>query len=355
MKPSIDQANKPASSNNTEFFRSNPSSEDENTIIHDKDKSIPESNFPIQTTSLILSETDLDKICQINEIAWKNYFSKPLPEYKEMQIYWKGELHRFHELKRQEQIEIIKSAHVSRTTTEELEEQQKSSDLEFQIFMSKIVSFHPGFYLACHGIGHSVRTAIISYMCSNEYFRNFKEFQNFSPRILLCCLSASLLHDIGRCLGGDGSDIFGETSAFIAGEILSEIGCFSDDEIEWIKEAIVIGGIDEKKAKIFLNENGNVLNEKYIIACIMGDSDSFEFERFKRCDINYTSVKKLGILTNDGKVPDDILNSLKSLDRQINKRIQEPKKWKKSGLKSDQMCNYTEILREELLKLTVNM
>lgn len=193
-----------------------------------------------------------------------------------MQVYWKGEF------------EIIKSSHISKITPEELDEQKKSSDLDFERFIPRIVSFNPGYFLAFHGIGHSVRTAVMAYLCSIEYFHNFNEFKNFSSKTLLCCLSASLLHDIGRCLGGDGCDIFGETSAFIAGDILSEVGSFSKEEIEWIKEAIVI----ESNTKIFLKENGNVLNDKQIIACIMGDSDSYEFERFKRCDINYTCVKK---------------------------------------------------------------
>lgn len=269
-----------------------------------------------------------------------------------MQVYWKGKLRFFHELERNDQIEIIKSAHVSNITPEELDQQKNSSDLDFEKFVPRIVSFNPGYFLACHGIGHSVRTAIMAYLCSIEYFHNFNEFKNFSSKTLLCCLSASLLHDIGRCLGGDGSDIFGETSAFIAGEILSKVGGFSDEEIEWIKEAIVIGGVNERNTKIFLNENGNILNDKQIIACIMGDSDSYEFERFKRCDINYTCVKKLGILTKDGNSPDEILNSLKSKNRQICKRIPEPRRWKKQG--SGQYLNYSEILKEELLKITIN-
>ena len=303
------------------------------------------------TIFIQLTQDDIDKVCRISDIAWEKYFSKPLPGYNGMKVFWGGKIQFFHLLNRNDQLEIIKSAHVSKYPQEYINKQKNVSENKFREFINEFIGFNEGNLLECHGIAHSVRTAIMAQLSCQQYFNNFKEYANMNPRILFCAISAALLHDIGRCFGGDKYDVFGSLSAEIADEILTEVGGFSDDEIEWIKEAIVIGGVDESNTKLFLNENGNILNDKQIIACVMGDSDSYEFERFRRCDINYTCVKKLRILTKDGKSPDEILNSLKRQDRQIYKRIPEPRK---SGLNSGQLLNYAETLKEELVKLTMN-
>lgn len=274
--------------------------------------------------TICLSDSDIEILYQICEIANDNYFSQPLPGYNEMQVYYQGALHYFEELNRSAQLEIVKTAHVSRHTQEELEKQKDSTRSSFEMFIRSVVIFNKGNLLSCHGIAHSVRTAIIANYACVEYYKNFKEFENISSRTVVCCVSASMLHDIGRTLGGDGTDIFGETSAFIAGEILNQVDGFSPDEIDWIKEAIVIGGINSEDVRSSLRENGNVLNEKQMIACIMGDADSFEFERFGTCDVSYTSIKKLGILTKNGESPDFVLNFLKKKANDLTKRIVEP-------------------------------
>lgn len=293
-------------------------------------------------TFITLSSNDIEIICKICEIAWTNFFSQPLPGYNEMRVYSGGDLHLFQELELKDQIEVIKSAHVSVMNPSELEGQKTPSDI--RNIIQRLVVFSQGRLLMFHGIGHAVRTAVISFYASCEYSESFSEFECISPRVFLCSVVAALLHDIGRCFGGDGTDIFGSTSAFVAGEILNEVGGFSNDEIEWIKEAIEIGGMNENDAKKFNENPQKYLSEKEMIACIMGDADSYEFERFGNCDVSYTCVKKLGLLAKNGKKTDDILSLLKKKARELSKRISEPVNSMKNSF------DYSEILRSELVK-----
>ena len=299
--------------------------------------------------SILLTQRDIDTICEICEIAWRKYFSKPLPGYNGMKVYWKGKVQLFHLLNREDQIEIIQLAHISNITPHIIAKQKVSSSTEFEKFIDEFIGFNEGNLLSYHGIAHSVRTAIIGQILSQQYVKNFKEYQNMTPRTVFCSLSASLLHDIGRCFGGDMYDVFGSLSAEIAGEILNEVGCFSDEEINWIKEAIDVGGLNINDVKNFSAENGDILNERQLIACIMGDADSFEFERFYElhklcCDIKYTSIKKLGLLTKDGEYPDEILNDLKMVARSLAGKLSEPE------INTNQI-DHIKFLRNELTKL----
>lgn len=297
--------------------------------------------------SITLSQTDIEQICKICDIAWKTYFSKPLPGYNSMKVYWKGKVQLFHLLNRDDQLEIIKSAHISNVTSQDIEKQKNESTSNYEKFISDFIGFNEGQLLKWHGIAHSVRTAILTQLACEQYFENFKEFKNMTSRILFCSISASLLHDIGRCFGGDMYDIFGSLSAEIAGQILTQVGGFSDVEINEIKEAIEIGGLNIKDVKTFSKENDDVLNNRQLIACLMGDADSYEFERFYdklSCKIEFTSVKRLGILTNDGRSPDEILNCLKKDARSLSERISEP------DINSSQI-NHITFLRDELIKL----
>lgn len=296
-----------------------------------------------QNRSTLFSQGDLDKICKMCDIAWNNYFSKPLPGYQNMQVYWNGKLQLFRELNRNDQIEVIKSAHVPQMKAKELDK-EKNSTTDIETIIHRVVLFCEGHLLIFHGIGHAVRAAIMAGLSSISYLNNFKEFQTMSSRTLLCSISASLLHDIGRCFGGDGSDIFGTTSAHIAGDILAKVGGFTDDEIFWIKEAIEIGGIHEKDVKNIQEQKCDFLNERQMIACIMGDADSYEFERFSNCDIKYTSIKKLALLRKDGSDPEEVLNNLKRMASALCERIKEPGK-------NVGTINYTTILRNELMKV----
>lgn len=300
-----------------------------------------EASFAIK-----LTPADIDKVCQIGEIAWQKYFSKPLPGYSGMKVFWNGKEQLFHLMDRSDQVDIIKSAHVSRFTKKDIEMQRKASPKKFQTFINAFIGFNEGNLLAYHGIAHAVRTAIMAQLACEKYYENFEEFANLSPRILFCSLSASLLHDIGRCFGGDMYDVFGSLSAEIASEILNEVGGFSENEIDWIKEAIAFGGLNKDE----INSIEDVLNEKQLIACLMGDADSYEFERFADticCNIEYTSIKSLGLCAIDDKCTDDILNDLKNTANSLSKKISEPKS------SSDQI-DHINFLRDELNKLNTN-
>lgn len=153
-------------------------------------------NSTIQT-SITLTPNNIEKICQISEIAWQNYFSKPLPGYNGMKVFWKGEVQLFHLLDRSDQLDIIKSAHVSNVTPKEIERQKTASPQKFEAFINKFIGFNEGHLLSHHGIAHAVRTAILAQLSCEQYYKNFEEFKNLSQRVLFCSLSASLLHDIG--------------------------------------------------------------------------------------------------------------------------------------------------------------
>ena len=298
-------------------------------------------DYSHNSDSFTLSLNDIEIICKICDIAWTNFFSQPLPGYNKMQVYSRGKLHFFNELDLNDQIEVIKSAHVAVLSPSELEGQKTPS--EIQNIIQRLVLFSEGHLLLFHGIGHAVRTAVIAFFVCCEYSEAFAEFDGISSRVFLCSVVAALLHDIGRCFGGDGTDIFGATSAFVAGEILTKVGGFSDDEIEWVKEAIEIGGIDENDVKKIRERSQKSLSEKEMIACIMGDADSYEFERFRNCDVSYTCVKKLGLLKKNGQKPDGILSLLKTKARDLSMRISEP------GSMNNKF-DYSETLRIELLK-----
>lgn len=303
--------------------------------------------FQNESTNFIsLSPNDIEKICEICEIAWKKYFSKPLPGYEGMKVYWNGENQLFYQLNRNDQIDIIKSAHVSTYTPDEIDKQINASTSEFEDFIDEFIGFNEGKLSSCHGIAHAIRTALIAQQSCQYYINNFTEFKKMTPRILFCTISASLLHDIGRCFGGDNFDIFGSLSAEIAGEILTEVSSFSDEEIGWIKNAIDAGGLKKEDIENFSIENGDFLNERQMIASLMGDADSFEFERFYDpcCDISYTSIKKLRLLTDEGNCPDELLNYLKDYAKDLSHKISEPR-IKRSHI------NYIEFLRNELTAL----
>lgn len=298
------------------------------------------------TNFISLSPSDIEKICEICEITWKKYFSKPLPGYKGMKVHWNGKNQLFYQLNRKDQIKIIKSAHISKYSSGEIRKQIKASTSEFEEFVDEFIGFNEGNLSHCHGIAHAIRTAIIAQQSCQYYINNFTEFKKMSPRILFCAISASLLHDIGRSFGGDNYDIFGSLSADIAGEILTEVSGFSDEEIGWIKKAIDAGGLKKKDIEKFSVENCDILNERQMIASLMGDAESFEFERFSNpcCDISYTSIKKLRLLTDDGKCPDELLYYLKDYARDLADKISEP-------IINRSHINYIEFLRNELTAL----
>lgn len=299
------------------------------------------------TIFIQLTQDDIDKVCRISDIAWEKYFSKPLPGYNGMKVFWGGEIQFFHLLNRNDQLEIIKSAHVSKYPQEYINKQKNVSENKFREFINEFIGFNEGNLLECHGIAHSVRTAIMAQLSCQQYFNNFKEYANMNPRILFCAISAALLHDIGRCFGGDMYDVFGPLSTEIADETLTEVGGFSDKEIAWIKEAIDNGGISENDVTNFSEENSDFLDGRQMIACLMGDADCYEYERFGDvlcCNIGYTSVKKLDLFTKDGANPDEILNNLKMDAQKLSERISEPEIDKVD-------VNYSEFLRDELTKL----
>ena len=51
-------------------------------------------------------------------------------------------------------------------------------------------------------------------------------------------------------------------------------------------------------------KNGtSVLSKELLVACIMGDADRLQFERFNKnkCNIDCLSIKEIGLSTKDGK------------------------------------------------------
>lgn len=296
---------------------------------------------PNDTTNLKLTSNHIDLLCQICDKAWEKYFSKPLPGYNGIKVYWNGEIQHFQSLSRRDQLEIIKTSHTSNLTEQDIKYHKKSSSEEFEAFIKGFVGIKEGNLLQFHGIGHHVRTAIIANRASKEYFDNFSEYQKMTPQVLFCALAASLLHDIGRCYGGDMYDIFGSSSAEISGEILKEVGGFSAEEIEWIKEAIKVGGLNKRDVRL---SKESVLNEKQLIASLMGDADSYEFERFVDetfCNISYTSIKRLDLHANGGRKTDDILNGLRRVAIDLLNEILEPET-------SESNIDYKKILRDHL-------
>lgn len=350
----------PSNGRDTKIPEKNPNLNPTNTgnLANNSESAVPELSCDtrgVQNTSATaaattLSSNDIETVCKICETAWNDYFSKPLPTYEGMQVYWDGKLQLFSKLDRDTQIKIIKSAHISNVKSQDLEKQKNTSADEFKSFVSHVVGFHPGKLLYWHGIGHAVRTAIMAQLSCIEYVKNFEAFRNMSSRVLLCAVAASLLHDIGRCLGGDMYDIFGETSAYIAGEILTKVGGFSKNEIESIKKAIDIGGINKDTAEETLKRNNGVLDGSQMIACLMGDADSYEFERFGQsnpCQIKYTSIKMLGFRTKNNEEPDVILNALKKRAKNITGMILEPWQIKNIGPTAEKI-NYIDILKNAL-------
>lgn len=306
----------------------------------------PQDN-PDSTIIISLTQSDIDVLGQICELACKNYFFKPLPGYTGMKVFWEGKEQFFHSLKQDTQLQILLTAHASNFSPSYIRSQKNSSKEKYKDFIYRFIGFNEGQLLSNHGIAHAIRTAIISQISCESYVNNFKEYQNLDSRTLFCAMSASLLHDIGRCFGGDMYDVFGSLSAEIASKILNEVGGFSDDEIAWIKEAIDVGRLSEDDIENFSAEDGDVLDKRQLIACLMGDADSYEFERFKdktRCDINFTSVKRLNLSTKDGLCPDEILNDLTKVARNLSDKIHEPQ----IGEKKE---DYAQVLKDELMKL----
>ena len=112
-----------------------------NLIKPQKDKNSLESYI---TPSIRLSQNDIEKICQICNIAWKTYFCKPLPGYNDIKVYWKGKIQPFHLLNIDDQIEIIKSAHISNITDQDIEKQKNESKTNYEKFISDFIGINEG-------------------------------------------------------------------------------------------------------------------------------------------------------------------------------------------------------------------
>ena len=67
-------------------------------------------------------------------------------------------------------------------------------------------------------------------------------------------------------------------------------------------------------------KNGtSVLSKELLVACIMGDADRLQFERFNKnkCNIDCLSIKEIGLSTKDGKSTNGILDSLKDEEGKV--------------------------------------
>lgn len=278
----------------------------------------------------LLSAVDIEKIDEICKNAEQQYFSKSQPGYRGTQVYVNNQMQNFCQLNRDDQMKVLKSAH-TKWNADELQRLQNLSQAEFDKEMSEKIRSKTGRISTIHGVEHAVGAALMAQVLCTEYLNKFSAFANMSSRVCLCSIVAALLHDIGRTLAGDSLDISGATSAHIAENILTKVGGFSKTEIGWIKNAIENGGFSKHKIdptyKKEVQSGKRTLSENLMIACIMGDADRYEFERFKskKCNISYLSPNELGLATKNGDTPDNTLNSLKNGENKILRIVKSTK------------------------------